>query len=97
MADDDIGPFGPRPFSTLPDRPPLREVRKDLQPATIETEIADAAARAQHNMTLARCDAIIAVEKARERAGRPLHEWTILESEAIHAIIDLLRQIQAQK
>jgi hypothetical protein len=88
-----------RPFQTIPDRAPLREVRG--QP-TAEAEMKQAAmalgqARIIDLRSQARRDAVIAVSRARERAGFPRTGWTRLEADTLHAITDLLLQVQGQE
>lgn len=88
MADDE-GPQ--RPFSTLPDRPPLRQVGNDPNAAKDQaaTRVAIAA------RTQARRDAVIAVTRARERGGINAATWSGAEIDILHAITDLLLEIQA--
>jgi hypothetical protein len=92
MADDerptlgDAPPQG-RPFSTMPDRPPLRQVAND--PNAAATRVAIAA------RTQARRDAVIAVTRARERGGINAATWSGAEIDILHAITDLLLEIQA--
>jgi hypothetical protein len=87
MADDDgrLGdsPSG-RPFMTMPDRPPLRQVANPEPPRSIEAR------------TQARRDAVIAVARARARAQLPPTIWTGAEIDTLHAITDLLLQIQSE-
>ena len=47
--------------------------------------------------TEARQDALIIVERARERVGLARTAWTPLEADTLHAITDLLLQIQEQE
>ncbi len=92
MADDErpdvnVANSPGRPFSTMPDRPPLRQVAND--PNAAATRVAIAA------RTQARRDAVIAVTRARERGGINAASWSGAEIDILHAITDLLLEIQA--
>jgi hypothetical protein len=91
-----------RPFATIPDRPPLREIARretplsdtesDMRRIAIETHQRSISIRSE-----ARRDAMIVVSRARERRGPTNAQvWSALEADTIHAITDLLLQIQGQ-
>jgi hypothetical protein len=94
MSTDDPAP--PRPFSTIPDRPPLREVRVDPETdGAMKQAALEAGARNRVNIRAdARADALTAVAKARARMGVVHSNWTPAEADVVHAITDLLLHIQ---
>jgi hypothetical protein len=84
-----------RPFATLPDRPPLRTI------GSPEADMRQAAnslgqARAVELRTAARRDAAIVVSRARQRAGIERSNWSGHDVDVLHAITELLMQVQAQ-
>jgi hypothetical protein len=92
-------PGGVHRETILAQRAALREVPQ--RPTAPEVEMKQAAlalgqARLIDLRTQARRDAVIAVERARERAGSPRAAWTRLEADTVHAITDLLLQLQGQ-
>jgi hypothetical protein len=87
-----------RSFGAIPVRP--REVRgasiADIE-ANMKREIErDPPAKSVALRTQARRDAMIAVSRARERAGIPTTNWTAIDADTVHAITDLLLNVQAQ-
>jgi hypothetical protein len=89
MSDDrpeNPGERASRPFSTLPDRPPIREVHRSagFVPTAIE------------NRSAARSDALSAVAKARMRRGALHADWSGQEADIVHAITELLLQVQTE-
>lgn len=87
---------GERPFSTLPDRPPLRQVAHNPSDLDMKGVAMGVQARSVDARTQARRDAVIAVSRARERAGLPSAIWSGSDIDILHAITDLLLQIQNQ-
>lgn len=86
-----------RPFTTIPARPPVREVRQEpTMEEDIRAKTVEAHQRSIMLRTEARRDALTVVTRARERAGSLPTLWNGLEADTIHAITDLLLQVQGQ-
>jgi hypothetical protein len=82
---------------TIPDRPPLRELRERGPEADMRQAAATVhQSRALELRTQARRDAAIVVSRARERAGIQRTVWTGHDVDVLHAITELLLQVQGQ-
>lgn len=89
-----------RPFTTIPERPPIREVTT-RGASTAEIEMKQAArevgqARLVELRSAARRDAAIVVSRARQRAGVERANWSAHDADVMHVITDLLIQVQTQ-
>lgn len=93
MTGDDQGPE--RPFSTIPNRPPLRTVVVDTLSKSMEAEMEAMGRERAAQRTAARVDAANAVARARERAGLPAI-WSAIDADVLHAITELLQRVQDQ-
>ena len=104
MSDDNhrppetpIPPRSERPFTTIGGSGALREV----PPRGPEMDMRQVAsslgqARAVEFRTAARRDAAIVVSRARQRAGIERANWSGHDVDVLHAITELLLQVQAQ-
>lgn len=82
--------------------PPRPTYRADVNQSSAEHGVQDIANQIQQKRliewrTAARQDAAIIVERARERVGVSRTAWTPLDADTLHAITDLLLQVQAQE
>lgn len=90
MTGDDEGEQ--RPFTTIPDRPPLRSVRGG---PSMETEMEAMARQQAEKRTAARMDAANAVARARDRTSQA-SMWSAIDVDVLHAITELLQRVQDQ-
>ena len=104
MSDDNhrppetpIPPRSERPFTTIGGLGALREVPPrgpEMDMRQVASSLSQA--RAVEFRTAARRDAAIVVSRARQRAGIERANWSGHDVDVLHAITELLLQVQAQ-
>jgi hypothetical protein len=96
MSDDNnVREIPPRP--PISTRPPL-----DGHLSSAEYDAKGVANKIQQERliewrTAARQDALVCLERARERVGIGRTNWSRLDADTLHAMTDLLLQVQAQE